>query len=94
MCVCCFHSPISTQTPSTGLRHTSSNHSHTWLCHRSRKTVSKFVTDSSYYIRRLFYSSPRCLRQHKYNQNRLNRDRDDDVELNVFGCRVDILGTN
>ena len=28
------------QTPSTGLRHPSSNHCHNWLRHRSRKTVS------------------------------------------------------
>ena len=28
------------ETPSTGLQHPSSNHCHTWLCHRSLKTVS------------------------------------------------------
>ena len=51
-------------------------------CHSvSQRTVflwsadgSKFATDKSDYIRRFFYNRPRCLRQHKYNQNRLNRD--------------------
>ena len=35
---------------------------------------SKFVTNNSDYIRRLFYKWPCCLRQLRWNQNRLNRD--------------------
>ena len=36
---------------------------------------SKFVTDNSDCIRQLFYNMhPRCLRQHKSNQIRLNRE--------------------
>ena len=35
---------------------------------------SKFVADNSDYMKRFFYNWPRCLRQHKSNQSRLNRD--------------------
>ena len=70
------------QTPNTGLRHLSFSHCR----HSVQKTVSeraffcwcsnssKFVTNNSDYIRRLFYNSSCYLRQLKSNQNRLNRD--------------------
>ena len=63
------------QTPSTGLRHPSANHCHNLLRHRLPKIVSqrtpfrwctygsKFVTDSSNYIRRFFSNRARCLCQ-------------------------------
>ena len=53
------------QTPSIGLPHPSFSRCRIWLCHRSQKTVqvvfllcsdsSKFVTNNSDYIKRLFY---------------------------------------
>ena len=58
-------------TPSTGLRHPSSNHCPKWIRRRSRKTVgygqffvggSKFVSN---YIRRFVCNRPRCVRQQK-----------------------------
>ena len=70
------------QTPNTGLRHLSFNHCR----HSVQKTQltsgffgwcsnsSKFVTNNSDYIRRLFYNSSCYLRQLKSNQNCLNRD--------------------
>ena len=65
----CGNSSI--QTPSTGLRHASSNQCHIWLRHRSRKTVnlrtlfhwcsngSKCVTDRSNDVSRFFDTHPR-----------------------------------
>ena len=35
---------------------------------------SRFVTDNTNYLWRFFYKCSRCVRHHKWNQNRLNRD--------------------
>ena len=48
---------------------------------------SKLRTDNSNYIRRFFYNWPRCLRQHKWNQNRLNRDGTSSSFFNFFFTR-------
>ena len=71
------------QTPSASLRHPSSSHCNDWLRHRSRKTLiyrtvfrwcsngSRFVWND---IRPFLSNRPRCLRQYKQKQTRLNRD--------------------
>ena len=70
----------------TVVRHSSSNYCNYSLRHISGKPVSYrtgfcwwsnssyFVTDSSDYTRHFFQNPPRYSRQHKFNQNRLNRN--------------------